>query len=138
MDTATKWCFAALPHVPPTQTASLAFQVLSSTIIRSQLSSGVMPDPRALHPSVFEFIRQRGLYGFRPTAAGASDSSGVAAAVTPPPSAPKNAVVNPASARVGAWGPGSKTHGTGKGTVAQALCSLQRYQHVSFGKFDGG
>ncbi len=25
-------------------------------------------------------------------------------------------------------------HGTGKGTVAQALCSRQGYQHVSFGK----
>lgn len=160
--------------------------VLSSTIIRGQLSTGVVPDPRALHPSVFEFIRQRGLYGCRPSATAGSESSVAAAATTPPPSAPKPAVPNPTGTRASAWGPSSKAaaapassnspkaaqggsspkgfcspqdtareinlellqggstrrchvvvlfgaHGTGKGTVAQALCSSQGYQHVSFG-----
>jgi hypothetical protein len=183
----------------------LSFQVLSSTIIRGQLSSGVVPDPRALHPSVFEFIRQRGLYGCRPAATGGSESSVAAAAVAPQPSAPKPTVPNPTSARASAWGPSSKAagalvsngftkaaqggnsppvsinspkaaqggsspkgfcspqdtareinlellqtpgtrrchvvvlfgaHGTGKGTVAQALCGSQSYQHVSFGECD--
>jgi hypothetical protein len=183
----------------------LSFQVLSSTIIRGQLSSGVAPDPRALHPSVFEFIRQRGLYGCRPSATRGSESSVSTAASTPPSSAPKPPVPNPTGARASAWGPSSKAaaapvsssftkaaqggntpsvssnspkaasggsspksfcspqdtareinlellqgpstrrchvvvlfgaHGTGKGTVAQALCSSQGYEHVSFGKCD--
>ena len=171
------------------------------------LAEGQQPDHRALHPSVFEFIQQRGLYGLhRAAAAGSSASDTKAAPITaaPRPSSanapctqdPPSSASAPA-ARPSPWGTNSKSalvgglkgasaagvggghthktgggspkaaaepctpqaiaaeinaelahgpltrrchvvvlfgaHGTGKGSVAEALCSRRNYKHVSFG-----
>ncbi len=42
-------------------------QGVSSTAIRKKLSSGIAPGPDELAPSVFRYIQQEGLYGWRRT-----------------------------------------------------------------------
>lgn len=175
--------------------------LLSSTIIRAELSQGRHPDPRALHPSVLEFIQQRGIYGYRPISSSGSSFSDSGVPALPPQPASSTAASKPAwvhtavkhdASRGNHWGAAAKTapaaggghspkahggspkaatlardprvvaaeinqslthspptrhchivvlfgaHGTGKGTVAQALCSRQGYQHVSFGDIKRG
>jgi hypothetical protein len=158
------------------------------------LASGQQPDPRAVHPSVLEFIHQRGLYGCRPAAtpsatASVPDTIPLHEASSEPKLNPKQLVSSRAPApRSSPWGSSSKSssaaggghspkpeggspkamaearsvesiaaeinaqlmhgplsrrchvvvlfgaHGTGKGTIAQALCSTRGYKHVSFGE----
>jgi hypothetical protein len=102
--------------------------VLSSTIIRAELSQGRQPDPRALHPSVFEFIQQRGVYGWRPSADASLSAGGAAAAPSPSESSiaesgtssPRLAAPKLAAQRVSPWGPVSKSMDSAGGGVKPA------------------
>jgi hypothetical protein len=156
------------------------------------LASGQQPEPRAVHPSVLEFIQQRRLYGCR-AAAAVGDTNPASSTTLEKSSEPKStpkqvpSISTPAP-RTSPWGAASKAssaaggghspkaesgspkalaetrtveaiaadinaqllhgpldrrchvvvlfgaHGTGKGTIAQALCSARGYKHVSFGE----
>ncbi len=81
------------------------------------MSQGRQPDPRALHPSVFEFIQQRGLYGQRPSADASLSAAAAVAAPSPSESStaesetpsPRSAAPKLATQRVSPWGPVSKS-----------------------------
>ncbi len=129
----TKWCEPLVfsPNGCTLFHDHALLQVLSSTIIRGMLAEGRQPDHRALHPSVFEFIQQRGLYGLpRAAAAGSSASGNKAAPMTaatrpssvsapcaqgPPSSAPAPA------ARPNPWGANSKSSMAGDSKGASSF-----------------